>query len=275
MTPKEIAQVILTVRENRMSSYIMPGELREKLGFEGYSEALRRRWLIADSDVSGMVQVTNILAVVEELRQIAECEPCAPSPGAVKYGTPGTGNPVEYPSGNANDHKMGEEKPKSEDKGEAVKKTFSAGGDGGSPVDYPSGESTEQKMGTESGGSEDKGEAVKKTWSNEAARYTLAHAGRSRTLHEIAPPATGKPAVTFTPARPATTPNATGRPNDAQVGDQVIVASEGQTYTATVARRSPDGTFNLSFGEKGPRDGQRPYKAEEFQVAGVAAPATR
>lgn len=278
MTPKEIAQIILDIREHRMSSFVMPGELREKLGFDGYAEALRRRWLIADSEISGMVQVTNNLSVVEEIRQIAECEPCAKSPGDVKYGEPSKGNPVEYPSGNANDHKMGTEKGKSDDEGEKVEKTFSGGGGSKeavakSPgsVEYPSGEATEQKMGKEAGSSEDKGEGVKKTWSNEAARLTLSHAGRHH-ITEIAPPATGKPAVTITPARTGTTPNA---PKDADVGDQVIVASEGQTYTATVARKSPDGTFNLSFGDNGPRDRGRPYRPDEFKLAGVAAPAVR
>ena len=239
MTPKEIAKIILDVRENRMSSFIMPGELREKLGFEGYGEAMRLRWLVADSESSGMVQVTSNLSLLEEIRKIAECEPCAKSPGEVTYGEPKLGS---------------------------------------NPVEYPSGSSTEQKMGNEAPKSDDEGGPVKKSWSNESARFALAHAHRHFPIQEIAPPATGKPAVAMTPSVPATTPvttaAATGHlPPDANIGDEVIVASEGQTYTAKVARKSPDGTYSLSFGNKGPRDGTRPYKPSEFKVTGVAAPA--
>jgi len=235
-----------------MTAFIMPGELREKLGFDGYAEALRRRWLLADSEQSGMVQVTNNLNVVEEIRQIAECEPVAKSPGTVKYGEPVMGNnPVEYPSGNATEQKMGTEAPKSDDQGETVKKAFTGAGEGNT------------------------GEVVAKSpgdvsYKNEAARYALAHAGR-RHLNEFIAPATGKVGAQVTAATPVTTNQ--NLPKEANVGDRVIVASEGQTYTATVAKKSPDGTYNLSFGQGGPRDQARPYRSTEFKVAGVAAPA--
>lgn len=75
MNINEIAQRILTLRETRMTGYIMAGVLREELGFDGYGEALRRRWIEADMEQSGMVTITNNLGKVEEIRQLAaECK---------------------------------------------------------------------------------------------------------------------------------------------------------------------------------------------------------
>ena len=70
-----IAKKILGLRENRMTGYLMSGEVREELGFEGYAEALRRRWIEADMEQSGMVTVTNHLGKVDEIRKLAaECK---------------------------------------------------------------------------------------------------------------------------------------------------------------------------------------------------------
>ncbi|MGV0949095.1 MAG: hypothetical protein ACOYB3_00175 [Azonexus sp.] len=58
-----------------MTGFIMAGVLREELGFEGYGEALRRRWIEADMDQSGMVTISNNLGVIESIRQLAaECK---------------------------------------------------------------------------------------------------------------------------------------------------------------------------------------------------------
>ena len=67
----EIARKLLALREKSTSGYAMSGQLREELGFEGYGEALRRRWIMADESGSGMVTVTNHLNSVEEIRQLA------------------------------------------------------------------------------------------------------------------------------------------------------------------------------------------------------------
>jgi hypothetical protein len=82
MNINEIAKALLDLREKRMSSYIMSGELREALGFEGYGEAIRRRWIMADESGSGMVTVTNHLTTVNEIRTLAQectCKGCGDS----------------------------------------------------------------------------------------------------------------------------------------------------------------------------------------------------
>lgn len=79
MNINEIAKKLLELREKRMTSFIMSGELREALGFDGYGEALRRRWIMADEQGSGMVTVTNHLGTVNEIRQLAQectCKGC-------------------------------------------------------------------------------------------------------------------------------------------------------------------------------------------------------
>lgn len=68
----EIAHKLIVIRETRMTGYIMSGQLREELGFEGYAEALRRRWILADEDASGMVTLSNNLGTVAEMRALAE-----------------------------------------------------------------------------------------------------------------------------------------------------------------------------------------------------------
>ena len=75
MSINEIAKKILHLRETKMTGFIMAGVLREELGFEGYGEALRRRWIMADMEQSGMVTISNNLGVIEDIRQLAaECK---------------------------------------------------------------------------------------------------------------------------------------------------------------------------------------------------------
>ena len=82
MNIKEIAAKLIEMRETRMTAFIMSGQLREELGFEGYSEALRQRWIQPDEDGSGMITITNNLGKVAEMRAMAEefkKEDCCPT----------------------------------------------------------------------------------------------------------------------------------------------------------------------------------------------------
>lgn len=72
MNNKEIAAKLLKLREERMTAFIMTGQLQEELGFEGYAEALRQRWIQPDEEASGMVVVSNDLNRVAEMRELAE-----------------------------------------------------------------------------------------------------------------------------------------------------------------------------------------------------------
>jgi hypothetical protein len=68
-TTKEIAQIVLE-RRARMNPTVMQGEMQTVLGEEGLSEALNRRWLIADYE-SGYLQVSNSEGAINEMREIA------------------------------------------------------------------------------------------------------------------------------------------------------------------------------------------------------------
>jgi hypothetical protein len=72
MNIKEIASKLVALREGSSSALIMNGQLRDELGFDGYSEALRRRWIVADMEGSGMVQFNQSMTVLQEMRVLAE-----------------------------------------------------------------------------------------------------------------------------------------------------------------------------------------------------------
>jgi hypothetical protein len=70
MNLREIAKIVLEKR-NQMSPIIMLGEMQRLLGAEGFMEALRRGWLIPEHS-TGMMQVSNQLQRVEEMRAVLE-----------------------------------------------------------------------------------------------------------------------------------------------------------------------------------------------------------
>src|SRR5919109_2733528 len=81
MKTSTIAKILLDHREKSMSSFIQSGQLRDQLGTEGYAEALRRRWIVADEDLSCMVRVTNEMTKVAQIREAAQfAEPEEPEP---------------------------------------------------------------------------------------------------------------------------------------------------------------------------------------------------
>jgi hypothetical protein len=105
--------------------------------------------------------------------------------------------------------------------------------------------------------------------------FVVQHAER---LHEFAAPGSGQgdrpaPAPTAQPTsiqpnsanavRPMTATNAPAP--DHNVGDGVIVAEEGKTYAGRVKARSPDGTYEISFGSTRPTV-ERRYRKEEMQT---------
>jgi hypothetical protein len=56
---------------------------------------------------------------------------------------------------------------------------------------------------------------------------------------------------------------------EAQIGDEVVVAEDGRSYAATIKSRRPDGTYELSFGQEKPRQ-ERNYKHEELRKTAEA-----
>lgn len=61
--------------------------------------------------------------------------------------------------------------------------------------------------------------------------------------------------------------NPTTAPAGANIGDQVTVAENGQTYTAKVQSKQPDGKFKLSFG--GTRPARDVYASNELKIVGT------
>ena len=58
-----------------------------------------------------------------------------------------------------------------------------------------------------------------------------------------------------------------------EIGDEVVVAEDGQPVKAVVKSRKPDGSFELSFGDNSKPRVQRTYKSEELKktLSGPAA----
>lgn len=181
MNTQNIASYLLE-RRRRTSPVVFNGDVLQAIGPDGLQEALRRRWLLVDTD-TGHLQVTHLQAHVQEMEAAA--------------GTPQT----------------------------------------------------------------PKAEAC-----CESAEVVLIHANRRR-IDEIAAPATGKPAPALTSGTPApSTPTAAAprQPTPAPtsgaatgneelgVGDEVVIAQEGRTYTGRVSARTPQGRYRVSFGPDRP-----------------------
>lgn len=54
---------------------------------------------------------------------------------------------------------------------------------------------------------------------------------------------------------------------DAEIGDEVVVADDGKPYTAVVKSKNSDGTYSLSFGREKPRTDRSYSKAEVRKTA--------
>jgi hypothetical protein len=79
-TLKEIALAILE-RRRHASNVVLPNEMQEKIGAEGYQEALRLGWLTPVIE-TGDLAVTMIQSKVDEMMAVAESpdEPLTPEP---------------------------------------------------------------------------------------------------------------------------------------------------------------------------------------------------
>lgn len=107
---------------------------------------------------------------------------------------------------------------------------------------------------------------------SEATDLAMRHA--QRRIDEIAAPATGKPAPTMGNPAPAPAPSAPPpadptKPSGFGVGDDVMIAQEGKTYTGKVASVTPQGRYRLSFGPDRPGM-DRDYEANEVRHVGDA-----
>lgn len=111
--------------------------------------------------------------------------------------------------------------------------------------------------------------------------FAMNHAGRR--LHESylgysgsstsgGAPGSGQPANP--PAATQQPPNATmNRPgSDYMVGEDVLVAEEGKSYSAKVQSKNADGTYKLSFGPNRPAQQDRLFRKEEMQRVAAGQP---
>lgn len=110
--------------------------------------------------------------------------------------------------------------------------------------------------------------------------HAVAQHHASRPLYELNYPGTGhdggssgarspRPAAPVSP----TTPSSPQRSTPPQIGDDVLVAEEGQSYTGKVQQLKPDGRYTLSFGSTKPAK-LRDYGPDELRMVGAAAPQT-
>lgn len=106
---------------------------------------------------------------------------------------------------------------------------------------------------------------------DESRRICLAHG--QRTLNEWSAPGSGQPDPAVRSATPAPAPPAPPAPaapapaapvgEEPAVGEDVMVAENGQQYSATIRSREPDGTYTLTFGGTRPTT-ERRYRKEEL-----------
>lgn len=96
-----------------------------------------------------------------------------------------------------------------------------------------------------------------RTYFGEAAPTPINLVARPPEASPVAPPVGNPPNASTTPA------------GGANIGDQVTVAENGQTYSARIQAKEADGKFKLSFG--GTRPGRDVYASNEIQVVGKPA----
>jgi hypothetical protein len=109
----------------------------------------------------------------------------------------------------------------------------------------------------------------------EGATHNMAldHAHRERgMLTELMAPMTGhdnsapfRPKAPASPAAPSSTAPQAGGVGGPGVGDEVIVAEAGRTYTGTVGAVGTDGKFKVSFGNEKPPV-NRDYGTNELKI---------
>ena len=104
-----------------------------------------------------------------------------------------------------------------------------------------------------------------------AHNTALSHA--SRPLQELNYPGTGHDGGARMPRPAAPTSPTPKQAAPPQIGDDVMVAEEGQSYTGKVQTVKPDGRYTLSFGNTKPPK-MRDYSPEELRMVGAAAPQT-
>lgn len=97
-----------------------------------------------------------------------------------------------------------------------------------------------------------------RTYFGEAAPVPINLVARPPETSPTAPPVGN-------PGNSSTSPGAPG----ANIGDQVTVAENGQTYSARIQAKQPDGKFKLSFG--GTKPTRDVYSSNEMKVVGTPA----
>ena len=81
MNTKQIAQTLLG-RRNSLSPVVMQGEMRDQLGSDGYSEAMRLGWLFPNYE-TGELHISSQQAVINDMRKVAESVTEAAQPPVV------------------------------------------------------------------------------------------------------------------------------------------------------------------------------------------------
>ena len=235
MNIKEIAAKLLKLREERMTAFIMTGQLREELGFEGYSEALRQRWIQPDEEGSGMITITNNLGKVAELRELAhqyaqECKDRCGSCGKNKCACDGRCDSC---------------------KGEKCTCACESTQPVREAANYALAHAGRTKMTL--------AEAATLGLGHQQDQAGMPIVGISQQTAPTAPASINKP----DPAAPS-------RPQTLSIGSDVRVVENGKTYVGKVSQVKPDGKMQISFGGEKPATIRDYDKSEVSPAADVA-----
>lgn len=238
MNVNEIAKKLMFMRENRVTGYIMAGHVREELGFEGYGEALRLRWIEPDMDQSGMVTITNHLGKVAEMRQLA-----AEAKGACKCKGETCACGCKDGCCVCESIKESESSPGAHFFAQAHAFRRNAAG---------------------------MGETAPVT---EVATLGLGRTGEAPTTPVIG---LGAQSAAPAPSQPSASPNPLPRPFPVQPGssaqsplgigsDVSVVEKDGKQYTGKISRTLPDGKFEIGFA------GQHPSVTRSYDKTEISA----
>lgn len=280
---QELAQTLLK-RRSAASPMVMPGELVSLVGPDGMQEALQRRWVIPISE-TGHLQLNTATAIMADMDAIAaQAEAPVSQPETIKV-SEAHGMYGEMPRDdqdccpNCGGHRKGFQC------GKCGTRSHKASADACPACGADAHSIQCRECGccpcdSDSDGSHLATAIPEAKSFGDAHGYAIGHSLRPKRIHELMSPATGHdsgsltgaPASTNKPQPTNPTAPPTSPANKAPgIGDSVMVADQGKSYTGTV-QSTNNGKYKVSFGAQKPAV-DREYAVNELRSLSSAQPA--
>lgn len=252
MKTADIAKVVLE-RRSRMSPIVFQGEMLEKLGSEGLSEALQRRWLVPNED-SGYLQVTNEEALVLDMQAQARLQEDCDEPGC-----------PEDEKEEESEEKSAETEGGVEESSHLKQYQFKKKGAGDAKKEEDADDDDTSKLEKDekkrAQGEHDRAKAdacddgpLDESLDTPLRRAIAGHANRVIGEEMYG----GSVMGASTASNRTSTPTSSASPKPRDVGADVTVVENGKTYQGKVEAKTQDGRYKVSFG------GERPAQEREY-----------